>query len=71
MARSDHYRSDDDMRFELQVFIRRHGNQLKAAKRLGISPQYISDILSHRRQVSAQLADKLGFVRITLFEIKP
>lgn len=38
------------------------------ATRLGISPTYLSDVRKGKREVSEQLARKLGFVRKIVFE---
>ena len=42
--------------------------QKTVAEELGVSPQYLSEILRGRREVSAQIARKIGLVRCVLFE---
>lgn len=34
---------------------------------LGISPQYLCDIIKGRREISEQVAEKLGFERVVTF----
>lgn len=42
-------------------------SQKKLAEQIGISPQYLSDILKGRREVSESVAEKLGFERVVTF----
>lgn len=44
------------------------GSQKKAAQRLGISPQYLNDILRGRREISEAVAAKYGLRRVVIFE---
>ena len=44
------------------------GSQYAAAERLGISPAYLSDILSGARSISDKVANKLGYSKISMFE---
>lgn len=46
------------------------GSQKAAAKSLGISPQYLADVLMMRREVSANLSATLGYDRIVRFKPK-
>lgn len=39
-------------------------SQSEVAKELGVSPQYLSDILREKRSVSEAVAAKLGFERV-------
>lgn len=41
--------------------------QKDVAERLGISPQYLCDVLKGRRDISAHLAERLGYERIVAF----
>lgn len=41
--------------------------QRVVAKRLGFSDAYICDVLKHRREVSAELARRLGFERAVVY----
>lgn len=43
-------------------------NQKQLAERLGVSPQYISDVLAERRSAGDAIASKLGFKVITAYE---
>jgi transcriptional regulator with XRE-family HTH domain len=45
----------------------RKRTQKDVAKDLGISPQYLSDILKGRREISAEVARRLGFERVVTF----
>ncbi len=49
------------------------GSQKLAAKKLSISPQYLSEILSGRADISANVAKKMGYSRVIEFvpERKP
>lgn len=42
--------------------------QKATAKELGISPQYLGDILAGRREISDRVAKALGFRRVVTFE---
>jgi len=41
--------------------------QKDVAKDLGISPQYLSDILKGRREISTEIARRLGFERVVTY----
>lgn len=43
------------------------GSQKALAKELGISCAYLNDVLSSRRDVSYELANKLGYRRVVCF----
>lgn len=51
----------------LKAFVEKAGSQKSAAAKLLISPQYLSDILGYRREVSAQVALILGFDRLVVY----
>lgn len=46
-------------------------NQAEVAEGLGITPQYLSDILKGRRDISERVANALGFVKVVTFKEKP
>ena len=46
------------------------GTSLSKSAALGISPQYLCDILQGRRDISSTVADRLGYERIVLFRAK-
>lgn len=41
--------------------------QKRVAIALGVSPQYLCDIIKGRREISEQVAEKLGFERVVTF----
>lgn len=47
----------------LERLVRRAGSQKEAAIELGISPQYLNDLLQGRREFSDNLLEKLGLER--------
>lgn len=49
-----------DAQLALQRLVKSSGSQLKAARALGLSPQYVNDLLKGRRQFSDAVLDKLG-----------
>lgn len=50
---------DKSMR-RLRAFVKRHNTQKDAAAALGISPQYLGDLLTERRDFSDTVLQKLG-----------
>lgn len=53
-----------DMRWKLQQLAAHYGSQDKLAQRLGISPQYLCDVLHGRRALSGRVAKRLGYERV-------
>ena len=51
---------------ELKRFCAGYGTQVAAAKALGISQPYLSDLLRKRRDVSKPLLKKLGLKRAVI-----
>jgi len=47
----------------LERFVQKHPNRKTAAKALGISPSYLTDLLHQRRDLSAKMLGKLGLKR--------
>ena len=47
----------------LRAVVQQHGTQRKAAKSLGVSEQYLSDILREARAVPVRVLTQLGLVR--------
>lgn len=46
-------------------------NQKQVSKNLGVSPQYLSDVLKRRRPIADRLLNALGFRRVSYFvEVK-
>lgn len=48
----------------LQDLVKKMGNQQAVARSLNITPQYFSDILRGQRDLSPQIAKKIGLKRI-------
>ena len=48
----------------LRKLISELGSQKAAADRLGFTPSFINDVLQGRREMTDQLARKLGFKRV-------
>jgi plasmid maintenance system antidote protein VapI len=46
---------------ELKYFVNSCGSQKEAAKSLGISTQYLNDLLRSRRNISEEIAGKFGY----------
>ena len=53
---------------KIRAIVREAGSQVEAAKRLDISPMYLSDILAGKRGISDNVAAKLGYKRVVVFE---
>lgn len=51
----------------LLLMLERCGSQKATAEKLGISPQYINDLLRGRREFSAKIAVLLGWRREVVF----
>jgi hypothetical protein len=52
--------TNDEAMEEFRLWVRSCGTQKAAAEALGVTPQYISDILAGRRTLSEPMAAKLG-----------
>lgn len=59
--------SEEEVRQHLRAYVEEAGSQTEAAKGLGISTAYLSDILHGHRGISAEIAGKLGFVKKTFY----
>ncbi len=46
-------------------------NQKEVANQLGISPQYLNDILNHRRYPGEKVCRALGLRRVVMYEENP
>jgi len=51
---------------ELEKQVRKAGSQKEAADALGISAQYLNDLLRGRREASGNVLEKLGLKRIVV-----
>lgn len=50
----------------LHAFVNRYKTRRDAASALGITPQYLSDLLSTRRDLSDKMLAKLGLRRVVV-----
>jgi DNA-binding transcriptional regulator YdaS (Cro superfamily) len=48
--------------------VRTYGTQKKAAHALGVSQQYLTDVLHGRREIGATLLSALGYRKVVLYE---
>lgn len=53
----------------LRALVRLEGTAKAAATVYGVSPQYLSDVLNGRREISEKLAKALGFERYVAFRL--
>jgi len=53
----------------LKKYVDFKGTQKLAASMLGITPQYLCDILQGRREVSENVAAKLGYDRVVSYHV--
>jgi len=49
------------------ALVLREGSQKKAAEALGVSPQYLNDIMRGRREISDAVAAKFGLERVVVY----
>ena len=59
--------SQEDVRAEIEAMVSKNNSQTLVAQELGISNSYLHDILVGRREISQQVAAKLGRRRVILF----
>ena len=59
--------TEHDMRDRLTDLVAHHGSQRAVADILGVSKSYLCDVLMGRRPVSAQMAERMGWTRVTVF----
>lgn len=52
----------------IRDMIVKEGTQVAVAKKLDISPAYLTDILMGIRPISDNVARKLGYKRVTVYE---
>jgi Helix-turn-helix len=55
---------EDRLREMIKIGVRVNGSQKAFAKRVGISEQYLSDILKGRREPGVKLLDYFGLERV-------
>ena len=57
--------------FEVVSILRKRcdaSTQKDVARQLGISPQYLCDLLAERRPITEEVALKMGFERVVIFK---
>jgi DNA-binding transcriptional regulator YdaS (Cro superfamily) len=62
--------TEKKMMAEVRRLIRLVGSQKQAAIQLGITPQYLNDILHQRREISTRVADAMGYDRIVSYRTR-
>ena len=55
----------------LETAIKQAGNQQAAATKLGVSPSYLSDVLSGRKEPGKKILEPLGLVRVVSYMEQP
>jgi hypothetical protein len=61
----------DALREAIAVRVRLAGEQRILANACGVSPQYLCDVLSGRREPGAKLLKGLGYRRVVIYEQEP
>jgi predicted transcriptional regulator len=51
----------------IKRMVRDEGSQIAVAKKLDITPSFLSDILRGRRTIPDSVAQKLGYRRVVMF----
>lgn len=66
--------NDDALRYEsvdlidfFNQLVARHGSQKETAKYLGISQQYLTDLIRGRRLPGEDLLDRMGLQKVVLY----
>lgn len=67
MARIRRPLREHELLLALRGEVERQATNKQAAERLGVSAQYLGDVLHGRRAISAKLAHALGYERQALF----
>jgi hypothetical protein len=52
----------------LHKYIKSHGNQKKAAAALGVSSQYLNDVILGKRDPGPKILTRLGLKRVPRYE---
>lgn len=60
--------TEEQLQAELREQLRLAGSQLALAEELGISPQYLNDILHRGRALGPKVLRALGYRRVTVYE---
>lgn len=59
--------SAEEARKIIEDMVNAAGSQRKVARSLGISDSYLSDIINERRDISDEVAKKLGYQKETIY----
>lgn len=70
MAEMKKTQTESDALVRFHAFVTACGSQKAAAARLGVTQQYICDILKGRRGLSQLILDELGLKRVVLLVSK-
>lgn len=57
----------DDVRDYMRRMVGEAGTQKEAAAILKISPAYFNDALRGKREISSELAERMGFEKVVVF----
>lgn len=60
--------TEPEMRAKFLATVRSFEFAKQAATALGISQQYLSDLINGKREISAQVAEKLGYRKIVRYQ---
>jgi transcriptional regulator with XRE-family HTH domain len=63
--------SRDRMIRQIEFIVRHHGTQQAAAKALGVSGVYLSDVRRGRREIGQKLLAALGYRRVVMYARLP
>lgn len=66
--RSDHLDKQTIAEKRLRAYVRSAGSQKSAALSLGVSQQYLSDVLNGRRGITPRVLAQLGLRRVERYE---
>ena len=61
----------DEVLFALRRFVNQKGSQAAAAKELGFTKSYLCYIVNGKRPITTEVAEKLGYQRVDLYEKSP
>lgn len=57
----------DKLLIGLRKYIREHGSQKAAARTLGVSPSFLSDVLKGKREPAGMMLTRLGYHRVVMY----
>lgn len=62
--------TEQDVLEQLRTAVRAAGNQQAYAAQIGISGQYLSDVLRGRREIGSKILDVLGLEKVVSYRPK-